>query len=292
MSSSDNLRTAKQTANDEFYTDFTDIQKEVLLYLQNFKDKVVYCNCDSEKSNFWKFFLYYKKRLGIKMIWRSSFDDKYRIGWDGYSVIKVPIKTGDCFHNQEFLFDVDIVVTNPPFSLFRPFMEMLWESKVEYLILGSQNALSYNNVFKKIQQDKLWLGYHYGTFEFEVPAGYEKNVREKNGRRYTKLGNICWFTNLPNKARNKPMILSKEKRDFARYDNYDAVEIPQVLWIPENLEGRAGVPITFLNRYCPEQFKIIGKSDSLAGPIPEKEKPGRFYLNGKRLYERVVIERR
>ena len=278
MSSSDNLRTAKQKKDDEFYTSYGDIRDEVLLYKDQFRDKIVYCNCDSPQSQFVKFFQDNFKALGLKQLVATGYDEQGNETFFSQENIHTDPHTGDCFKNLTLLNSADIVVTNPPFSLFRPYLKLLADSGKKFLILGSQNALSYNDVFSLFQKDQLRLGYNSGSFSFTRP---DKSVQ--------KLGNVCWYTNLETKQ--PPMSLSADYPDFSTYDNYDAVEIPKVSMIPYGLKGKAGVPVTFLQKYCPKQFRIIGKSDQLAGPVGNKSNPGRFYLNGKRLYERIVIER-
>lgn len=291
MSNSNNLRTAKKEKNDEFYTMISDIENEVSLYEDQLKGKIVYCNCDNVfSSNFVTFFRKNFQRFNLKRFIATGLGTITDIFFekDNEKESYVPFWNGNFLdpNNIHLLKETDIIVTNPPFSLFRTYVNLLIEHNKKFLILGSQNALSYNDIFKLIQENKLWLGYHSGSFKFKI-----SNIEE----RYQTLGNICWYTNLENTVRNKPMVLNSSYSNFQTYDNYSAVEIPKVNLIPYDLKEEAGVPITFLQKYCPKQFKIIGKSDQLAGPIKIdgkiKKNPGRFYLNGKRLYERIVIKK-
>lgn len=280
MSGNDNLQAAKSNKDDHFFTRYEDIKKEVLRY--DLKNKIVFCPCDTVDSNFTKFFLDNYDTLGLCGFIAAGLGD----GFVKFNNFVATVSETNCFSEEAsaILKIADIVITNPPFSIFSDIVDLLISNQKQFLILGSQNAVSYNSIFQYIQEDKLWLGYNYGVFSFSRPDGSVK-----------RLGNICWYTNLLNEVREIPMVLNKDDITLQTYDNYDAVEIPKVKMIPETLTGKAGVPITFLNRYCPKQFRIIGKSDQLAGPVTVKGKllqyPRRFYLNGKRLYERIVIEK-
>ena len=290
MSSSQNLRAAKREKNDEFYTLISDIEKEVSRY--DLTNKIIYCPCDTVNSNFTRYFLNNYDTLKLCGFICSGLGE----GFLKFKNLEIPVTETDFFSEQaDIALEIsDIVITNPPFSKFRAFVSKLISRNKKFLILGSQNALSYNDIFSLIQNNKIWLGYNYGSFEFVTPSAV-KNGYQKDNIWYTELRNICWFTNLPNMVRSNPLLLKEDHLAFQKYDNYDAVEIGKITDIPCDLKGKAGVPITFLNRYCPDQFKIIGKSSDLAGPITVngklKKNPGRFYLNGKRLYERIVIEK-
>lgn len=291
----ENLNKAKELKNDEFYTTREAVEAELKHYKDQFKDKTIFCPCDSGESEFVKFLSDKFQDWGLKkLIWacnRSklvlSYDRSYR-----FSILE---KNHDCFSDtsKEIMKNSDIIVTNPPFSLFRAFLQQIYDIGVKYLVIGSLNALSYTVIFNKFKDGELWLGHKTGTQVFKVPEPV-KNAFEENGQLFVRLGNICWYTNLENTVQDKELKLSDEYPEFEQYDNYPAVEIPKITQIPKGLRGQAGVPITFLTKFCPKQFKIIGKSDQLAGPIEidgvYQSKPGRFYLNGKRLYERIVIE--
>lgn len=206
----------------------------------------------------------------------------------------------------ELLKQADIVVTNPPFSLFREYISQLIEYDKKFVIIGSQNAISYKELFKLIQDDKIWFGYN-SVKKFTMPDSYEHNsVKVEDGIKYAVFGNICWYTNLDIAKRHEDLILYKSYKgnedDYPKYVNYDAIEVSKVKDIPIDYKGEMGVPITFLDKYNPDQFEIIGSSMTLGTPMSEIASKGsymaggpRFYLdsgNGtyQRLYDRIVIK--
>ena len=182
------------------------------------------------------------------------------------------------------------MVTNPPFSLFREYVEQLVEYKKEFLIVGNQNAITYKEVFKLIKENKVWLGSHSGDMKFKVPDYYEpRETRfwiDESGQKWRSLGNACWFTNLDLSKRHEEIVLYKKysEEDYPHYDNYDAIEVNKTELIPEDFNGVMGVPITFLNKYNPEQFEIVKfrKGDD------DKD----LSINGKCPYFRILIRRR
>lgn len=255
-----NLHAAKNAKNDEFYTQLTDIEKEVRHYKEQFKDKVVLCNCDDpEWSNFWMFFSKQFENYGLKGLISTHYDaaqPSYMLEMkrlDDGSVVteKTALTQNGDFRSPEcvaLLDRADIVVTNPPFSLFREYVALLEEHHAKYLIIGSMNAITYKEIFPLIKNNKLWLGYNM-VKEFAQPDGTTK-----------KFGNINWYTNLDIAKRHEKLPLwetySAEK--FPKYDNYDAIEVAKTADIPADWSGAMGVPITFLDKYCPEQFEILG----------------------------------
>ena len=323
-----NLNDAKRIKNDEFYTQYEDIEKEIGVYLENnpnlFKGKVVYCNCDNPyQSNFFKFFVVNFNKLGIKQLIATNYNPAYKFIVNEVRDVKVEmsldeivkklqldknnkfeiLKDGDFRSNEcvELLSQSDIVITNPPFSLFREFIKLLFDYDKKFLILGSINAITYKDIFPLIRSNKMWLGVNNGAKSYYVP-----------GRGYVKMGNTCWFTNLEHGIRNKPLQLmtmeenlqySRHKtireKGYRMYDNYKAVEVPYVDAIPSDYDGIMGVPVSFLNKYNPNQFEIVGIDyDVKEGRLPKlinpswKGKLDRAYLNGKRLYTRIFIKRR
>ncbi len=194
----------------------------------------------------------------------------------------------------ELLKQSDIVVTNPPFSLFREYIAQLMEYKKKFLIIGSQNAITYKDIFKFIKNDKLWLGINPSGMCFDVPEGYTKTTKVINGKVFGWQGSACWFTNLPHSKRNEKLILYKKynKIDYKKYDNFDAIEVSKVSDIPLDYDGIMGVPITFLYKYNPEQFEIIGVTnhgDMLGIPF----KNNCFAeIKGERKYVRILIRKR
>jgi hypothetical protein len=267
-----NLSKAKSAKNDEFYTQLKDIENELQHYKSHFKDKIVYCNCDTKDSNFYKYFLKNQKELGIKQINRTSLND----GIDFRSNESI-----------ELLKQSDIVVTNPPFSLFREFIAQLIEYNKKFLVIGSMNAITYKDVFKLIKDNKLWLG-----------VSYPKNFKQPDGS-LKKFGNINWYTNLQHNKRNQKLNLTEDfdTEKYPMYDNYNAIEVSRTNNIPKNYNGAMGVPISFLNKYNPNQFEILGADFEIQngdlGYLKIKDWKGkvdRGYINGKRIYSRIIIK--
>ena len=204
----------------------------------------------------------------------------------------------------EALREADIVVTNPPFSLFREYVKKLVDNDKKFLIIGNINAVTYKEIFPLIMQDKIWLGVsiHSGDRKFNVPDNYQLNAAtcgiDEDGKKFIRVKGVRWFTNLEHEQRNCKIDLtssySKHPEKYPRYDNYDAIEVSKTAEIPEDYFDVMGVPITFLDKYCPDQFEILGNSEMFAEPIVVNGKlgTGRFYINGKRMYDRILIRRR
>jgi hypothetical protein len=304
-----NLHKAGIAKKDEFYTQLIDINKELAKYKDQFKGKVVLCNCDDpRKSNFVKYFSINFEHLGLKKLIATHYkdgniftgDSPYKLEYTGNEkggrlpdlneFMTKMIGTGDFRSDEciELLKEADIVVTNPPFSLFREFVAQLIEYDKKFLILGDQNAITYKEIFKLIQQNKLWLGYdNGGTKWFQVPMEYdiptESRKKIVDGIKYFSMGRILWFTNLDNDNRHQEMSLYKKysAKEYPKYDNYEAIEVSRVSNIPMNFSGDMGVPITFLYKYNPEQFEIVRfrKGDD------DKD----LAINGKYTYFRILI---
>lgn len=308
MSDSENLRRAKEVKNDEFYTRLVDIQNELKHYKQHLKDKVIYCNCDNPKwSAFWEYFHTNFAALGLKKLIATYYSDdepayktEYTGGCD--EDITVGARTqlngyGD-FRSDECvtLIDTsDIVITNPPFSMFREFVDLLMKHDKKFLVIGSKNAISYKDFFPLIKDGKVWTGNN-DVRNFIRPDGTIQN-----------FGHICWFTNLDTAKRNEELALTQRyygddgnplpdvEARYPHYDNYDAISISKTKDIPRDYFGLMGVPITFIEKYNPSQFEIIGADHEYAKPIRlANGKLGnyRFYINGKRLYSRILIKRK
>lgn len=285
-----NLHKASKAKKDEFYTQLPDIERELKYYKAHFKGKVVYCNCDDPRvSNFFHFFSYNFEKLGLKKLIATCYKNQdmdlfsehkseqaiyleYTGDKNGNNVpdpneigIKKLKGDGD-FRSQEcieLLKQADIVVTNPPFSLFREYVSQLIEYDKKFVIIGSQNAISYKEVFNLIQEDKIWLGYN-SVKKFTMPENYEHNsIKIENGIKYAVFGNVCWFTNLDIAKRHEDLILYKtySPEEYPKYDNYNAIEVSKVTEIPKDYAGAMGVPITFLDKYNPQQFEILGITD-------------------------------
>ncbi len=265
-----NLNKAAAKKNDEFYTQIQDIELEIKHYRKHFKNKTVFCNCDDPSwSNFWSFFAANFEFLGLKKLISTHYKKEgssYKlilhkdINKDGkinlLDTQKISLKENGDFRSQEcidILKESDIIVTNPPFSLFREYIEQLVNHKKKFLIIGSQNAITYKEFFPLLKNNKVWLG-NTSPKKFKQPDGTFKN-----------FGNISWFTNLEHSKRNEEIILYKtylnNKQDYPKYDNYNAIEVSKVKDIPLDFKGIMGVPISFLNKYNPEQFEILGITD-------------------------------
>ncbi len=315
------LRKAAATKADEFYTHLPDIEKELQHYKPHFKDKIVYCNCDDPRiSNFFNYFSINFEHLGLKKLITTCFKNQ---DWNLFSAEKsesavyleyegdknnnrVPdpeeigvhhLKGDGDFRSEEsveLLKQADIVVTNPPFSLFREYVDQLIEYDKKFLIIGHQNAITYKEIFKLLKEDKIWLGNYAGDMSFKVPESYEeKKTRfwiDETGQKWRSMGNTCWFTNLEIKKREEELILYKKfnNNDFPIYDNYDAINVNKVADIPLDYEGLMGVPITFLHKHNKNQFEIVGIDRELVAQ--QTGKVSRFFIDNKEIYARVVIK--
>ncbi len=306
-----NLHNAKACKNDEFYTGLSDIENELAHYKGHFKGKAIYCNCDDPRvSNFFHYFSHNFNRLGLKRLIGSCYknqkpdlfsqNDSEKAVYLDYGGTKndndMPDKDeigishlagdGD-FRNAEsiaLLKQADIVVTNPPFSLFREYMAQLVEHDKKFLIIGNQNAICYKEIFPLLKDNKVWLGHRYGGMTFHVA---EHN--DALGTKTQTFGNICWFTNLENNKRNDtlPLFRLYNENDYPKYDNYDAINVDRVNNIPVDYDGAMGVPITFMHKYNPEQFDVLGLSRYIDCDSRVKKD---FTVNGETVYMRVVIK--
>lgn len=363
------LSDAKKAKQDEFYTQYVDIQKEVEAYLEfdpdTFRGKIVYCNCDDPfESNFFKYFAANFNKLGLKKLVTTSYDGSPIAGQDtlfpeyhdgngkrvkpkaiAVEIQKVKDVTGDGAvgiedvmlflkenpHSRtplagggdfrspecvERLKEADIVVTNPPFSLFREYVAQLMEHGKKFIIVGPKNAITYKEIFPLIRANEMWLGTGFanGNAYFSIPAGGEREFAAgvyDPATGLVKFRNVGWFTNLDHGRRHEilPLMTMEDNLKFSkhkeirgkaaydRYDNYDAIEVPFTDAIPSDYDGAMGVPITFLDKYNPEQFEILNANDfrvNLATPSKPhgliKDKDGA--INGKPTYVRILIRHR
>ena len=241
MSKNNNLTQAKKAKNDEFYTLIEDVEKEVSQYKDQFKDKVIYCNCDDYKwSNFYKYFKDHFKEYKLKRLIASCLTGEYA-SYDGNVETTGKLQNGDFRKEEsvELLKQSDIICSNPPFSLFREYVAQLMKYKKKFLIIGNQNAITYKEIFPLIRDNKIWLG-NIGRIEsFRIPkekAINNKNAYLENGVYYQKFGNVCWFTNLPVKRFDEKITLVKtyNPKDYPKYDNYLAFEVGKVANIPKD----------------------------------------------------------
>lgn len=319
QTSNKNLRKANKAKKNEFYTQLSDIEKELKYYKNQFKDKIVYCNADDPfESNFFKYFAANFNALGLKKLIATSYAGSPVVGQtlplfeveglkkvekkephkivinevkdlnadgavdmvDVEELLKhdknvaTPLKGDGDFRSKEcteLLKEADVVVTNPPFSLFREYVEQLMEYDKKFLIIGNQNAITYKETFKLIKDNRLWLGVSMNGSNrwFEIPDHYEKYHKIENGKKYAFVAGVVWFTNLDHNKRHENLLLYKKyqdnKEDYPEYENYKAIEVSRVNNIPVDYDGFMGVPVTFLHKYNPEQFEIVGLGISSSG---------------------------
>tara|TARA_R110000787_G_scaffold52420_3_gene123450 strand:+ start:84 stop:1079 length:996 start_codon:yes stop_codon:yes gene_type:complete len=320
------LHQAKVSKKDEFYTQLPDIERELRHYKKYFKDKIIYCNCDDPRvSNFFHYFSYNFEKLGLKKLIATCYKNQnmdlfsnndsekaiyleYTGDKNGNNVpdtdeigIK-PLKGDGDFRSQEsieLLEQADIVVTNPPFSLFSEYVAQLIKYEKKFLIVGHQNSITYKGIFPLIKENKLWLGYGFkrnmAHFINRHYVDYASDVDHKEGM--IRVSGVQWFTNLDTKKRHEQIILFKtyNPKEYPKYDNYNAIEVSRSANIPIDYEGVMGVPITFMNKYNPEQFEIIGATESEGkgfsnGLWDEQSGIAQPVVNQKRVYKRLFIK--
>ncbi len=319
----ENLQAARKAKKDEFYTQLADIESELKHYKEHFQGKTVLCNCDDPRvSNFFHYFSYNFERLGLKKLITTCYKNQNRDLFsqnDSEQAIYLEYygdKDGDRVPNPEeigvkrlkgdgdfrsaecieLLKQADIVVTNPPFSLFREYVAQLMEYKKKFLIIGNVNAITYKETFKLIKENQLWMGasIHSGDREFGIPDDYPLNAAscriDENGKKYIRVKGVRWFTNLDYPERHENLILYKNYNpdEYPKYDNYDAINVDKTADIPMDYDGAMGVPITFLDKYNPEQFEILGIDRYI------KDNPHyghRFKINNKEIYARILIRK-
>ncbi len=335
------LGAAAKAKKDEFYTQLSDIEKELRHYSRHFKGKTVLCNCDDPfRSNFFKYFVMHFNQLGLKKLTAtcyagvpgakrqlSFFDAPDSSGCRRNKACKAAVTAvcGSCmpdagglfksegnllaelqgdgdFRSEEclaLLDEADIVVTNPPFSLFREYVAVLMEHRKKFIIIGHQNAISCKDIFPLLKDGRIWLGNGFpgNIAYFESP--YEDTAaapQHKEG--LIRISGVMWYTNLDFEKRHEKMLLVKKysPSDYPRYDNYDAIEVSRAADIPRDYAGEMGVPITFLGKYSPDQFEIIAADFDAAGPVTVNGRhipaPQRFYVGGVRKYARILIRSR
>lgn len=320
------LDNAKNMKKDEFYTQLTDIEKEMRYYKKHFKDKTILCNCDDPfESNFFKYFVLNFNRLKLKKLIATCYSGSpianqqlsiFDINKDSEENANKPYKAvvttvydktgnggidmadivelfksgeneltelegnGD-FRSQEcldLLEEADIVVTNPPFSLFREYVATLMKYNKKFIIIGHQNAITYKEIFPLLKNNKMWLGNGFaGNVGFFKSPYKDKAVSSQHKEGMIRVSGVMWFTNLDIKKRHEKLILVKRynPENYPKYDNYDAINVNKTADIPCDYAGVMGVPITFMNKYSPEQFEIIGLA-------PERLSPNEASLQNKR----------
>jgi hypothetical protein len=324
-----NLRQASKAKKDEFYTQLVDIENELKHYKDYFKGKTVLCNCDDPRvSNFYKYFAYNFEHLGLKKLIATCYKNlnpdlftelknekavyiEYEGDKDGDRVPSpeesqvLELEGDGDFRSTEcieLLKQADVVVTNPPFSLFREYVAQLVEYDKKFIIIGNQNAITYKEIFKLIKDNKMWLGrsIHSGDREFRVPDDYPLlavgNRIDEVGYKYVRVKGVRWFTNLDYKERYEDLLLTRKYKgfeaDYPKYDNYDAINIDKTKDIPMDYEGYMGVPITFLDKYNPEQFEIIDLNPHFFTIVEQGlPKPTQLKITGQKdPYARIIIK--
>ncbi len=323
------LHSAQKAKEDEFYTQLSDIEAELRHYKDHFRGKTVLCNCDDPfVSNFFHYFAYNFEALGLKRLTTTCYRNQE---WNLFSANKAEAAiwleyNGDLNGNKvpdpeeigihqfkgdgdfrsaecvELLKQADIVVTNPPFSLFLEFVALLVRHEKKFIIVGNQNAITYKNIFPLLRDNKMWIGYKFGDMSFRVPDYYQPRAtrywEDAQGNKWRSLGNICWFTNLDIQKRHEPLVLYETytPEKYPHYDNYDAINVDKVDTIPCDYYGAMGVPITFMGKFSPEQFEIIGATESegkgFSNGLWTNMSCAQPLINGEKKYKRIFIRRK
>lgn len=334
------LTAARKAKKDEFYTQRVDIENELRYYKAHFRDKVVLCNCDDPReSEFFKYFVENFEVLGLKRLiatcYKSQDVDLFSQGDCERAICQIyegdtngnmtlddnevcvrylegdgDFRSAECI---EILKQADIVVTNPPFSLFREYVGQLVKFNKKFLIIGNVNAITYKEIFPLFQQNQIWLGasIHSGDRKFGVPENYPLNAAtcgvDENGQKYIRVKGVRWFTNLDYPQRHEKLTLYKSysPEEFPKYDNYDAINVNKTADIPYDYDGVMGVPITFMDKYSPEQFDIIWQASGntrasapkqilelLEYHVHSEDRGGCGVVNGRRVYGRIFIRRK
>lgn len=326
------LTGAKKAKKDEFYTQLADIEVELKHYREHFKGKTVLCNCDDPRmSNFFYYFVLNFHFLGLKKLITTCYKNQnpdlcseniseqaVYLVYEGEDIgippnptiagLVRPLEGDGDFRSKEciaFLEEADIVVTNPPFSLFREYVAQLIKYDKKFIIIGNINAVTYKEIFPLIQRDQVWLGpsIHSGDREFEIPSSYPLEAAgsrtDNEGRRYIRVKGVRWFTNLDFPQRHEVLTLYKKysPEEYPHYDNYDAINVDKVADIPCDYDGVMGVPITYLDKHNPDQFEILDANDFIIRDQAPKKPHGLIkdkdgYVKGRIVYARILIRNR
>jgi len=319
MAEKKSFRDAKKAKKDEFYTQLVDIENELKHYREHFRGKTVLCNCDDPRvSNFFHYFSYNFEQLGLKKLITTCYknqerdlfsqNDSERAIWLEYTgdhngnripdpeEIGINYLQGDGdFRSQEcieLLKRADIVVTNPPFSLFREYVAQLIEYNKKFIIIGHQNAIKYKEIFPLIKEDKMWLGYGFKGGAGHFISNYEDVATAGDHQEgMIRVSGVNWFTNLKIPKQDEELILYKQysPAEYPKYDTYDAINVDKTSDIPMDYYGIMGVPITFLDKYNPKQFEIVGEFNNGSDSELDLAKP---IISGVQKYSRIAIRRR
>ena len=331
MAKNDNLHKAKRAKADEFYTQLSDIENECKHYWEHFKGKTILCNCDDPRvSNFFRYFSLNFEHLGLKKLiatcYKSNqiemfseqnsekavyieyYGDKNGNRQVDDNELEVKELQGDGDFRSaeciELLKEADIVVTNPPFSLFREYVAQLVAFEKKFLIIGHQNAITYKEIFPLLKENKMWLGYGFKGSAGHFISKYQDIATAGDHREgMIRVSGVTWFTNLEHKKRHEELILYKEynpekfPNEYPKYENYNAIEVSKTAEIPMNYDGVMGVPVTFMYKYNPDQFEIIGMAEDngkgLSGEAAEWDRLNpHCIINGKAMYKRIFIRKK
>lgn len=296
MAKNSNLTAAKKAKNDEFYTQISDIEKELIHYWDKLKGKIVFCNCDDPaESNFWRYFHLNFSRIGLKKLIATHYDPErptYKLEYEGgddsdwSKGVLTSLRGNGDFRSPEcveLLKECDVVVTNPPFSLSRSFITQLIAYDKQFIVISNMNDIKCKDIFPLLRDNKMWIGYTNPKI-FVQPDGTLK-----------QFGNLLWHTNIDIRKRHEPLTLFRRYSDdlemYPTYDNYDAIDVGRVSDIPEDYFGIMGVPISYLQQHCPDQFEIVGISSSLDffKPTVKYDSPLRHNLDGTTTRQHIAV---
>lgn len=287
------LYDAKRNKKDCFFTTYEDAEKELRYYEGKFKGRTVYCNCDSEESVFWKYFRKNFRLLGLKRLVCTHWSEdgkSYKAEFDGKKEARTPLQGDGDFRSEEcieLLKEADVVVTNPPFSIFNEFMKTMLRYNKQFIIMGPMTQMKSKTLFPLFMSGELRYGPSIkgGDRKFYVPDDYPLEAYgcgiDKEGRRFIRVKGVRWFTNLDHGVRNSPLVLTEsyDPKRFPKFDNLDAVSVLKTAEIPKDYDGVMGVPISYMDKYCPSQFDILGVC-------------GKPVLNGQAKFSRILIRKK
>lgn len=324
---SNNLSAARKAKNDEFYTQLSDIERELSHYSSHFRDRVVYCNCDDPRvSNFFHYFSHNFEHLGLRKLITTCYKNQtpdlfsrhdteraIMLEYDGFRDGEVVPRVEDIglthldgdgdFRSKEcidILKCVDIVVTNPPFSLFREYVPQLMKYDKKFIVIGPWNAVTYKETFPYIRDNRIWLGYGFAAgnayFTVRSAGDYANGVYDKETG-LVKFRNVTWFTNLDHTKRHENLILFRKynREDYPEYDNFNAINVDKIADIPNDYDGVMGVPVTFFDKFNPEQFEVLGITNHTnlhGGVVKNGQEHYVPLVDGKKKYIRILIRRK
>jgi len=301
MPKADSLQNARKNKQDEFYTQYCDINNEISHYASYLKGKIIYCNCDTKESEFYKFFVDKFNEFGLKKVIITAFNTigcGYKVEYDGEKEVTTILDGNGSYKSKEclaILDECDIVCTNPPFSLFVDFIKILIGHNKDFIIIGNQNSITNNVIFNRMKENKLWFGYGFKGLAgyFSVPGDYVDYATCGNHKEdMIRVAGVTWFTSIKPDIRKEQFKFERvyKEGEYQRYDDApEIIEVPTCKDIPDEYYGLMGVPITFMNKYNDEQFEIICMDKDWT---ENGREPSRFKLNGKTKFARIIIRRK